>query len=277
MLWRQGEDRAAGPKARRAAAEGLRRCGCLWWRRNNLRCNPGHRRVEFTAWHHSLWHGKCFGAKSESPQGSRCGCALIYAAAPLRASGQITCLYSRRPPKLVLRHGPRHGVHAELMSAARRAGKSVAGRAAYYAAGCRLLFNHPVQSFDIEITTVSGSVLRDQACEAVAVRVAELNRWRPGGGLHFPFLRLATVRGNSRSRLARASFDALFRSAGVRDHAPAEDAAASLSGCGARTLPSDSRSGLQPADRDPSGRRGTRCSVRRDRKWPAWTRFLLSD
>jgi hypothetical protein len=35
------------------------------------------------------------------------------------------------------------------------------------------------------------------------------------------------VRGNSRSRLARASFDALFRSAGSRDRAPGESAAAS--------------------------------------------------
>ncbi len=58
------------------------------------------------------------------------------------------------------------------------------------------------------------------------MRVAELNRWRPGGGLHFPFLRLATVAGASRSRLALASFEALFRAGGARDREPAADAAA---------------------------------------------------
>jgi hypothetical protein len=63
-------------------------------------------------------------------------------------------------------------------------------------------------------------------CEALAVRVAELNRWRPGGGLHFPFLRLATVSGASRSRLALASFEALFRSGGARDRDPAANASA---------------------------------------------------
>lgn len=39
-------------------------------------------------------------------------------------------------------------------------------------------------------------------------------------------LRLATVAGASRSRLALASFEALFRAGGARDRGPAEDAAA---------------------------------------------------
>ena len=118
------------------------------------------------------------------------------------------------------------GMHASLMSEARRSGKSRVGRAAYFAAGARLLLNHPMQPFDIAITTTSGSVVHQQVSEAIALRVAELNRWRPGGGLDFPFLRLATVAGSSRSRLARASFDALFRSGGSRDGLPREDAAA---------------------------------------------------
>jgi diacylglycerol kinase (ATP) len=112
------------------------------------------------------------------------------------------------------------------MSEARRSGKSRVGRAAYFAAGGRLLLNHPVQPFDIAITTTSGSVVHQQVSEAIALRVAELNRWRPGGGLAFPFLRLATVAGYSRSRLARATFEALFRSGGARDRAQAEDVAA---------------------------------------------------
>jgi diacylglycerol kinase (ATP) len=47
------------------------------------------------------------------------------------------------------------------------------------------------------------------------VRVGELNRWRPGGALEKPFLRLATVAGASRARLARATVEGLFRSGGT--------------------------------------------------------------
>lgn len=118
------------------------------------------------------------------------------------------------------------GVHAALMSEARRSGKDVTGKAAYFVAGGRLLFNHPVQPFDVAITTTSGSVIEQRVCEALAVRVAKLNLWRPGGALHFPFLRLATVAGSSRSRLARASWDALFAGAGARDGQQAETAPA---------------------------------------------------
>ncbi len=118
------------------------------------------------------------------------------------------------------------GMHASLMSEARRSGKSRVGRAAYFAAGGRLLWSHPVRPFALQITTTSGTVIEEQVCEALAVRVAELNRWRPGGGLQLPFLRLATVAGASRSRLALASFDALFRAAGARDREPGPNASA---------------------------------------------------
>jgi diacylglycerol kinase (ATP) len=74
-----------------------------------------------------------------------------------------------------------------------------------------------VQLFDITITTTNGDVLHQQVCEALAVRVAELNRWRTGGGLAFPFLRLAVVGGNSRLSLARASYQALLGTGGIRD------------------------------------------------------------
>jgi len=118
------------------------------------------------------------------------------------------------------------GVHAALMSEARRSGKDTTGRAAYFVAGGKLLLHHPVQPFDIAITTTGGAVIRERVCETLAVRVAELNRWRPGGGLSFPFLRLATVAGASRLRLALASYDALFRGGGARDCEQADDAAA---------------------------------------------------
>jgi diacylglycerol kinase (ATP) len=140
--------------------------------------------------------------------------------------GKITCSVPEGRQSWVFAMAAGMGMHAALMSEARRSGKSRVGRAAYFAAGGRLLLNHPVQPFDIAITTTSGSVVHQQVCEAVAVRVAELNRWRPGGGLSFPFLRLATVAGYSRARLARATYEALFQSGGARDRVQAEDAAA---------------------------------------------------
>jgi len=140
--------------------------------------------------------------------------------------GKITCCNGKGHESWLFAMAAGMGMHAALMSEARRSGKDVTGRAAYFVAGGRLLLHHAVQPFDISITTTSGSVFDEQVCEAVAVRVAELNRWRPGGGLNFPFLRLATVAGDSRSRLARASYDALFRSGGARDREQVDDAAA---------------------------------------------------
>jgi diacylglycerol kinase (ATP) len=224
-----GEDRAAGPKARRAAAEGYDAVVVFGGDGTIFDVIQGIAGLSLPLGIIPFGTGNVLAQNLKVPKDPVAAARWILRSGGPRSVplGKITCCTPEGRQSWFFAMAAGMGVHAELMSAARRAGKSVAGRAAYYAAGCRLLFNHPVQSFDIEITTVSGSVLRDQACEAVAVRVAELNRWRPGGGLHFPFLRLATVRGNSRSRLARASFDALFRSAGVRDHAPAEDAAAS--------------------------------------------------
>jgi diacylglycerol kinase (ATP) len=125
--------------------------------------------------------------------------------------GQITCCVPEGKQTWLFAMSAGMGMHAALMYEARRSGKDVTGKAAYFAAGGRLLLNHPVQPFEIEITTTSGEIVREQVCEALAVRVAELNRWRPGGGLTLPFLRLATVTGSSRARLARAAFEALFR------------------------------------------------------------------
>jgi diacylglycerol kinase (ATP) len=147
----------------------------------------------------------------------------ILSSHPIRVPlGKITC--SDRSWFFAMSAGM--GVHAALMSEARRSGKDTTGKAAYFVAGGKLLLNHPLQPFDIAITTTGGAVIHERVCEALAVRVAELNRWRPGGGLKFPFLRLATVAGASRARLALASYDALFRGGGARDHEQADDASA---------------------------------------------------
>ncbi len=119
------------------------------------------------------------------------------------------------------------GIHAAMMTAAVRAKKGTSGRLAYFLAGLRLLFQYPLEPFDLEITTIAGDLLRRRACEAIAVRVRELNLWRPGGGFDLPFLRLATVattglQPGSRWKLAQATYQGLFRGAGERACKPSE-------------------------------------------------------
>jgi diacylglycerol kinase (ATP) len=118
------------------------------------------------------------------------------------------------------------GVHAAMMEIARRNQKDRTGRLAYFTAGLKVLLSHPVQQFEVEITTVEEKVFQRRVSEMIAVRVAELNLWRPGGDLDFPFLRLASVEGSSRWRLAQASIQALLLGAGKRDRRPKENAAA---------------------------------------------------
>ena len=112
------------------------------------------------------------------------------------------------------------GLHAALMSASDGWGKRAIGRTSYYLAGMSLLLRHRIQPFEVEVTTVAGERFRQRVCEAIAVRVAELNRWRPGGRLEEPVLRLATVDATGRLGLAEASFHALARTASRNGSAP---------------------------------------------------------
>ncbi len=82
--------------------------------------------------------------------------------------GRITCCAPEGQQSWLFAMAAGMGVHAALMSEARRSGKDVTGRAAYFVAGGRLLLNHPVQPFDIAITTTSGAVMHEQVCEALA-------------------------------------------------------------------------------------------------------------
>jgi diacylglycerol kinase family enzyme len=109
------------------------------------------------------------------------------------------------------------GLHAAMMDATRRMDKDRTGRAAYFAGGFRVLLSHPIQPFELEVTTVDGKVVQRVVSDFVAVHVAELNLWRPGGSLDSPFLRLASVPGDSRWRLAQAAVQALFQGAGQRN------------------------------------------------------------
>ncbi len=102
------------------------------------------------------------------------------------------------------------GVHAALMNLAPTgSGKRVGGRAAYYAGGFRLLLQHPVEPFDLEMTLTDGGIRKCRASEVIAVRVGEINRWRPGGGLQTQTLRVASIPETTRFGLAHASFHAL--------------------------------------------------------------------
>jgi diacylglycerol kinase (ATP) len=102
------------------------------------------------------------------------------------------------------------GVHAALMNLAPTgSGKRVGGRAAYYAGGIRLLLQHPVDPFDLEMTLADGRMRSFRASEVIAVRVGEINRWRPGGELERPTLRVASIPKTTRLGLVHASFHAL--------------------------------------------------------------------
>src|SRR3984957_3583 len=94
--------------------------------------------------------------------------------------GKVTCCTAEGRDSWLFAMAAGMGMHAALMSEARRSGKDVTGRAAYFVAGGKLLLRHSVQPFDVAITTPSGSVVHEKVCEAIVVRV---------GGLNAPFLR----------------------------------------------------------------------------------------
>lgn len=102
------------------------------------------------------------------------------------------------------------GVHAALMNLAPTGqGKRHGGRLAYFAGGARLLLEHPVQSFCLEMTHTDGSTTTERACEAIATHVPEINHWRPGGDPFGAELRVAWVPPTGRLGLGHASFHAL--------------------------------------------------------------------
>lgn len=131
--------------------------------------------------------------------------------------GKITCYVSGDTQTWFFAIAAGMGFHAAMMGATHRLEKNRTGRTAYFGAGLKALLSHPVQPFAMKIETVEGKIFERRASEAIAVRVAELNLWRPGGDLDLPYLRLATVEGASRWRLAEASFEALVLGAGQRN------------------------------------------------------------
>jgi diacylglycerol kinase (ATP) len=222
-----GENRAAGPKAARAVAEGYDAIVVCGGDGTIFDVIQGIAGSSVPLGIIPFGTGNVLAQNLKVPKDPVAAARWILCSTPrLVGLGKITCCAPGGRQTWLFAMAAGMGMHATLMSEARRSGKNRVGRAAYFAAGGRLLLNYPVQPFDIEITTISGSVIHQHVSEAIAVRVAELNRWRPGGGLAFPFLRLATVPGGSRSRLARATYEALFYAAGSRDRLQSEGAAA---------------------------------------------------
>jgi diacylglycerol kinase family enzyme len=102
------------------------------------------------------------------------------------------------------------GVHAALMNLAPTGqGKRRGGRLAYFLGGFRLLVDHPVQAFQLEMNLSDGTTQTVEACEAIATHVSEINRWRPGGDPFAGSLRVAWVPPTGRFGLGHASFHAL--------------------------------------------------------------------
>jgi diacylglycerol kinase (ATP) len=130
--------------------------------------------------------------------------------------GKVTCCIAGSTQTWFFAIAAGMGIHASMMEATHRLVKDRRGRMAYFGIGLKTLLLHPVQPFEMKIETVEGQTLERRVSEAIAVRVAEINLWRPGGDLDLPFLRLASVEGESRWLLARASFEALFLRAGKR-------------------------------------------------------------
>jgi diacylglycerol kinase (ATP) len=213
-----GENRAAGPKAKRAIAQGYDAVVVCGGDGTIFDVIQGMAGSSVAMGIIPFGTGNVMAQNLRVPQDPVTAVHWILRSRPLPVPlGRITCCTPDGQQSWLFVMSAGMGVHAALMSEARRSGKDVTGRAAYFVAGGKLLLNHPVQTFDIAITTTSGAVLQQQVCEALAVRVAELNRWQTGGGLAFPFLRLAVVAGNSRLSLVRASYQALLGAGGARD------------------------------------------------------------
>jgi diacylglycerol kinase (ATP) len=99
------------------------------------------------------------------------------------------------------------GIHAALMNLAPSGrAKRTWGRGAYYIGGTRLLLRHAVQPFDVAITDTKGEVRELRVCELLAVRVRTIDRWRTGGDLRSPHLRVVAVPHTGRLGLAHACY-----------------------------------------------------------------------
>jgi diacylglycerol kinase family enzyme len=110
------------------------------------------------------------------------------------------------------------GFHAALMGIAPSGlAKRLWGRGAYYGGSLKMLLRRPIRPFGVKLITADDQPCEFCACELLAVRVPAIDRWRPGGDLRSPHLRVAAVPHTGRVGLAHASFHA-FVTGRCRDH-----------------------------------------------------------
>ncbi len=127
------------------------------------------------------------------------------------ALGRITCASASGPSRswyFVFSAGL--GMHALLLETSKAWGKHALGAASYFAAGTQLLFSGRIVPFEMETTDIHGGVETRICCEALAARVPELNRWRPGADMEATSIRIFFVPGSKRLALARAFYHGIL-------------------------------------------------------------------
>jgi len=222
-----GENRGAGEQARQAVAQGVDAVVVCGGDGTIFDVLQGLADSQVALGIVPLGTGNILAQNLKVPRNPIAAARWLLTAKPRTVSlGKITCFASGAEQSWFFASAAGMGAHAAMMQTARRYGKDRTGRSAYFAAGAALLLSYQVKAFDIEVTALDGIVHKRRVSEVLAVRVAELNLWRPGGDLSYPFLRIATVEGESRWRLAQASVQALFFGGGSRDHCHGKNAAA---------------------------------------------------
>ncbi len=97
------------------------------------------------------------------------------------------------------------GLHASMMAEANPQAKNRRGMVAYYRSGFRLLFTEKAPALEAEITLADGTVVHRTAYELLAINIAKfagiVRRWRPGGSLLEPTLRLMLIKTQNRALL----------------------------------------------------------------------------
>src|SRR5580700_6979719 len=149
-----GENRAAGPKAARAVAEGYDAIVVCGGDGTIFDVIQGLAGSAVPLGIIPFGTGNVMAQNLKVPKDPAAAARWILRSRPRSvALGRITCCTAGGRESWLFAMAAGMGMHASLMSEARRSGKSKVGKAAYFAAGGRLLLNHPVRPFAVHITT----------------------------------------------------------------------------------------------------------------------------
>lgn len=130
---------------------------------------------------------------------------LQYAPRRIAAGCMTTSLANGRTSSRFFLAAAGLGLHARMIQEAHSQQKSRSGMMAYYLAGFRLMFLEPITAFEVDVTLPDGSVQSHRSYELLAIKVALFSgivkRWRPGGSLEDPVMRLLLVRSSRRANI----------------------------------------------------------------------------